>query len=293
MRPRTYWNTLINTLTNPKYYVDILNARLRFTARFVLISYVLLSLLAATLFWALELPMLRETFTNYLSKVTADFPVTQEVQWNGLQTSLTEPTEPVSLPFPQFPDGQGLPPKLVVIDPRIMSVNEIPSQGDAERSMFFVGKHQLYVAQPGGGWSEMSLTDVLSTTPFTISKYSLESSQPEYQEQIGRVLQLLPLAFGLFYFFIAFPLRIFNVIVDTVIIFILVKVLGLPFGFKKVLQISLHAAVAAELISVVTSHFAAGLPMFSLAFWGYIILIYWHLRNVKAFTLNEVGRRDK
>ena len=81
--------------------------------------------------------------------------------------------------------------------------------------------------------------------------------------------------------------------IDSILIFFVIRVMGLPLGYKKVAQISLHVTVVAELLTVLTSNITRSVPMFSFACWGYTIFIYWNLRNVKALTANEVERLNK
>lgn len=114
-----------------------------------------------------------------------------------------------------------------------------------------------------------------------------------YQERLQSTLRALPFIFMAFFFFILFPFRIFNVLLDTIIIYFMVKMLRLPLGWKKVVQITLHITVAAELLSTLTANFANGLPMFSYAFWAYTGLVYWSLRNIKAVSPIEAERLSK
>lgn len=291
MRPYTFWRSFLNTLTNPKYYVDVLNAKLRFSLRFTLISYVVMSLLAVVLFSFIDVPKLQTALGSYIDQVVADFPTNQEVSWNGLRLQLSEP-EPYALAFPQLPDLQGTPPNLVEINPAVEMAAQI-SQTSDNKSAFFANQTQLFVSQPGGGWSGTPLTDFLSSSPFVINKQTLVAQQPQLQQQLATGLRLLPLAFLAFFLLVSFPLRMLNVIFDTIFIYVVIRIFGLPMSFKKVVQVSLHVSVAAELITILTANFAAGLPMFTIAFWGYTLIIYWQLRHVKALTLSEVERLNK
>ncbi len=291
MRPSTFWNTLVNSLSNPKYYVDVLNVSTWFTIRFLIMSYLLLAVLFGVLFVLFDLPKLRSSTTAFLDEAVTSFPEQQQIDWNGLRLTTTQ-SEPYFLAFPKLPDAQGLPPQLLELNPQITDVNQI-SQSGQQRSLMVVGERQLFVGQPGGGWSDLPLTDVLSSDSFTITKDSLQAALPSYQRQLQTTLRALPFVFVLCFFFISFPFRIFNVVIDSILIFFVIRVMGLPLGYKKVAQISLHVTVVAELLTVLTANITRSVPMFSFAFWGYTIFIYWNLRNVKALTANEVERLNK
>jgi len=291
MRPGTFWNTLVNSISNPKYYLDVLNVSSWFTIRFLIASYFLLALMSGVLFVIFDLPKLRSSLTSFLDEAVANFPDQQQISWTGLQLETTQ-EEPYFLAFPKLPDAQGLPPQLLELNTQVTDINQI-SQSGKERSLVVAGERQLFVSQPGGGWSDLPLTDILTTDRFTITKESLEAALPSYHRQLQTTLRALPFFFVLLFFLISFPLRVFNVVIDSIVIFFIVRLIGLPLGYKKVAQISLHVTVVAELLTVLTANITRSIPMFSLAFWGYTLFIYWNLRNVKALTPNEVERLNR
>lgn len=293
MHLSTFWHTFFNTLTNPKYYVDILNSRLRTTVRFLVMSYLLLSVLAASIVSLVELPKLTNSLQTYLNQVATEFPEQQELSWNGLQLTSKVPGSQLILGFPYLPDTNGVPNRLLIVDTTIENANQIPSLKEDERSVFVIGKQRIFIAQPSGGWSDMLLTDVLTSDSFAISKASLVESLPDYQKQLTNLMRILPIVFFAFFFLVAFPLRVLNVLLDSLMVYLIVRLFRLPLGFKKVIQLSLHIAVAAELVAILTAQFSSGLPMFSIAFWGYMMLVYWQLRNVKALSLIEEVRQGK
>lgn len=286
MRPLTYLYTLWNTLTNPKYYIDVLNAKLSFSVRFTLLSYLFWAGLTMVSFALIELPQLRPTLNRYLEQVVTEFPAELSIRWNGLQ--LETPPTPTRLSFalPALPDPTGLPGQLLLIDPTITEVNQVPSLSRDQAAAVVVGRQELYVSQPSGGWTSLSLVDVLGTDSFTITRQSLVDQQSRYQQLLNQVLHWLPAAVGLVFLLFSLPLRLLNLLLDSLLIWLMVRLFRLPLNFAKVMQLSLHAAVAAELIAVLTARFAAGLPMFTIAFWGYILLVYWQLRHVRALTPN-------
>ena len=248
-------------------------------------------LLAAVFFTLLDIPILRHSLTTFITQSTQEFPEAGSISWNGLSMSMSG-MERYSLPFPNFPDASGTPPTLLEVNPGITEVNQISQSGD-ERSLVVIGEKTVFLSQPGGGWTDFPLTDLLSSEEFTISKESVVREAPTYQDRLQTTLRALPFLFLAFFFFVSFPLRLLTVVIDSLLIYFMIKISGLPLTLKKVLQLSMHIMVAAELISILTANFSGGLQMFSLAFWGYTFIIYWNLRHIKALSPIEAERLNK
>lgn len=291
MRPVTFLRTLYNTLSNPSYYINVLNVRFWFSVRFVLVGYVLLTLLAAALFTIHDVPILERSLTTFVDQEIERFPAEENITWNGLRLTSTL-AETYTLPLPELPDLVGKPPLLLQLNPNVKSVEDISSLSISP-SLFFVGELELYVSQLGGQWSPMPLSDVLTTQSGELNKAQLIEGKAQYLEFVRTSVRMLPLLFPLFYFFISLPLRFFNILLDTAIIFFATKMLGYPLPFRKNLQISLHVGIVAELVTVLTAQFATGLPMFTLTFWAYTILIYWKLRHVQMMPIDVLVDREK
>lgn len=291
MRPETFIKSFIGTLTNPKYYVDVLNVRMWFSVRFLLLSYLVLSLLATVIFTLIDIPKLRQSLSTFITESAQQFPQQGSISWNGLSVEMSG-MDKYSLPFPNLPDAVGTPPTLLEVNPSVTDVNQISQSGD-ERSLVVIGEKTAYLAQPGGGWTDFPLTDLLSSDEFTISKESVTREAPSYQERLQTTLRALPFLFLAFFFFISFPLRLLTVVIDSLLIYFMIKISGLPLTLKKVIQLSMHIMVAAELITILTANFSSDLQMFSLAFWGYTFIIYWNLRHIKALSPIEAERLNK
>lgn len=262
-----------------------------FTIRFLICSYVLMTLLGTFIFATIDLPKLRASLTNFITTGVDQFPQDLTISWDGLKLTMDGATKYV-LPFPKLPDAVDAPPKLLELNTSINEPQQI-SQTQSERSLVVIGAKTAYVAQPGGGWSDLPLTDLLDSNAFSITKANLTTDRQLYLDRLATTLRALPVLFIGFFFFVSFPFRILSVLLDTLLIFFMIKLSRLPLSLKKVAQISLHVTVAAELITVLTANFSNGLQMFSLAFWGYTFIIYWNLRHIKALTPTEAEGLSK
>jgi hypothetical protein len=254
-------------------------------------SYILFTLLATGIFTILDVPKIQVTLESYVSEQIAQFPERHQLDWDGstLRANFTE-TYPV--PFPALPDLRETPPLLLQINPAVNSDSEI-AQHLKQRSFFFAGSTQLFVAQPDSQWSAMPLTEIIQNTPAQITRQTLESQKQTYISYLQSAVRLLPLIFPLFYLIITFPLRLLTVMIDTVILFLCARLMGYPLPLKKTAQISFHIMTVAELVTVLTANFTTELPMFSITFWIYTVIVYWQLRHIQALPIGVVSDQEK
>jgi|GEM_PF-984261 len=295
MRPNTYLSTLWNTITSPKYYIDILNTKFGFSVRFLLVSYLLLAAVSGVLFALFDAADLQQKVDQSIQKVSTEFPANYSAEWNGLKivpTSTAGATTTLTLPLPALREFQQSPPLLAQLNPTVTSVAEIAAHTQ-KPSFFFIGNHELYMSQPNDTWKTMPLTALLPTSSFHLDKQAVSQYIPSVQQQVDQSLKLLPFLISIVFFFLTLPLRLISMCLDTLLIYLVVRMTGLPISFKKAVQLSLHIMVVAEIISLLTATVAQDLPMFSLTFWLYTLIVYWQLRHIKALPLNVVGHQDK
>lgn len=254
-------------------------------------SYILFTLLATALFTVLDVPKIKNTLDSYVSEQVHAFPEEHQLDWDG-STLRTNFTETYSLPFPKLPDLRETPPSLLQLNSAVNNHADI-AQHLKQRSFFFVGSTQLFIAQPGGQWSAMPLTEVVQNTPVLLTRQTLEDQKQTYISDVESVVRLLPLVFPVFFFAISFPLRLLTVVIDTIILFLCARLMGFPLPFRKSLQISFHIMTVAELVTVLTAPISTDLPMFSITFWIYTLIVYWHLRHIQALPIGVVFDQDK
>lgn len=291
MRPVTFLRTLYNTISSPSYYIDVLNVRFWFSVRFTIVSYLLLALLAAVLFTISDVPILEKSITTYIDEQVDRFPSDHTLAWNGLRLNSTF-SETYTLPFPELPNLVNNPPLLLQLNTNVKDVADILTHSE-EPSLFFVGERELYLSQLGGEWSSLPLNEILPASESELNKEQLTREKPQYIEVARTNIRRLPMLFPFFFFLVSFPLRMFNILLDTAVIFFTTKLLGYPLPFRKNFQISMHIAIAAELLTILTAQFATGLPMFTLTFWAYTVAVYWKLRHVQILPIDVLVDQDK
>ncbi len=285
MKIRTYLKSLLNTIASPIYYVDVLNAPFSFSVKFFLVSYLLLTVLATSLFTTLDVPKYQTIFDQTITQLEQNFPPGLSFSWNGSVLTSTL-IQPLQLPFPEDIPRQGQPTHLLTIAPLANSLSEI--KGLNPDSLLAIGKTSIYAYNKNGKWTELSLTNTPGfDQAFVLDKSSLPTFTSKWKELYAEVSSLVTILFPVIFFFGIGAARLFSIVINGVFIFFLLRLVGKGLPYKKVIQISLHIVIVAELIDVLTSHFVIQdqLNMYGLAFWAYLIVVLASLWNVKSIVL--------
>ncbi len=243
-------------------------------------SYVLLGILAAVLFSLFSIPVYTSQIGNTSLQLENNFPATLKISWDKQQLVTSE--KPLILPYPQFLPSSGLPPTFGVIDPSKSSPNS--------DSFFFVNNNKLFVSAGPSNWSEFPLKELPGfENSFTIDKSSLPTFVQEWKSAALQTLQAMPFFVPFAYIFFLPVIRLFQILLDSLLIFLILRLANRKFSYQKIYQISLHITVVAETIRVLTDHLlgASNLPMFSLAFWGYFMIVFFQLRKVRMIQIKK------
>ena len=289
MKLRTYCHALINTFSSALYYVDILNTKFSFSIRFFLISYFLLGIIGAKFFWSRVVPWLRNEIATSLEDFQQHFPPYLQVTWDGEQLQ-TVPTAPLTIPYPQFVPSDGLPSELAIIN---VLASAPPSSTPA---LLFVTKNTLFGFQGDNQWTELPLKDIPQLNQaFTITTETLPAFIDQAKHFSEQLLRFAAFAYPIAFVSVVAPLRLLSLLFESILLFFVLRLVNPFWTFRKIYQLSLHIAVVAETIQLVTTFFfhATALPMFTLAFWGYFMIILWQLRSVKLLPLRHVQRKKE
>ncbi len=287
MKLKTYFRSLINTFTAPSYYVDILNARLSFSIRFFLISYVFLSLIATLFFFTFDVPFFKAKLHSATAELVHHFPDNLQISWNLHQLSSTS-AEPVEIEYPSFVPHDQLSSVLGYIDTSTSSVEEVLPK-TAHSSLFIATRDQVFISNSDKEWSGLPYTQVPGfNKPFQINKQNIESMTQSILNFIDRSLSAIAIFMPFVFFLFLVIGGVFAALTNSILIFFVLRLLMRKrFGYWKAFQLSLHFCVVAELVSMITARLFPNndLSMFSLAFWGYAIIILYSFRNLQSVIL--------
>jgi hypothetical protein len=271
------WRTLLRSITDLNFYVEILNSPVRFSFKIVALFYILLSLVLTGMFSVTELPRFNAT----REEVIEHFPSDLVLEWQNGQLSSNAP-DPIEVPFPSAAQPlEDAPKNLAIIN---TNVDEAPETANA---LLYITHSRLFVNSRQGSWTDTEIANVINSNELRIDRAQVlewaESSKQNQQE----IFTFLPILALLYYAFVLLFFRVLSMLLNALIVQLMFQLLNKPISYKKVLQICLHLLVPAEIIHQISRLTVPNLdfPMFGLAFWILVSLIIWHLRNLQVVRL--------
>jgi hypothetical protein len=187
VKPRTFLHTFWQTISSPRYYLDILNAPLTFSARFFLMSYVLLSIVATGLFVFVDMPRIKQRTDQAIGEFQQHFPEDLEVRWTGEELQ-TNASSPATVRYPSFIDSKDLPANFGYVLPTVTEADQLAEKLPTS-AWWAITPQKLFVSDRTGNWSEIPLKDLSDIdTPFSLTKSSLPSFIPTWQKMIDYTL---------------------------------------------------------------------------------------------------------
>ena len=287
MKPKTYWHVLFNSSTLPSYYLAILNTKLKFSLRFFLVSYVLLSVLATILFATIQVPHWETQLKSSAQEAATNFPNDLKIMWDGKMLSSTN-KQPLAISYPHAFPHENLPSTFAYLDTTTDSLDAVNHKTQAN-ALFVITQHHLYVNGAEKSSSNLELNQVYGfEKPFTVTKTTIGGYAQNVSSFIQQALEGAIIFYPFGFFVLMVITRLFSLLLDSVLIFYVLRLFQKPFPYWKIYQVSLHICVVAEFVELLTTRFIPSnqLPMFALAFWGYAIFIFSNLRNVKAVEIS-------
>ncbi len=280
MKIRTFLQAFWRTFTSVEYYVDVLNAKLGFSIRFFLMSYVLLGIFSAVLFYFFDTPRLLQHLDTDFAHIQQNYPSDLKINWDGQKLSLT-PTQVLSLPYPTafpFPTDT-FPSTFAVIDPQVSQPNK--------ESFVFINDKKIFLSEGAGQWSDFPLNNFPQfDKPFSITKDSLPNQMTTWKTAAQESMTFFALIYPIFFIPITIIGNLFSVLIYSAIAFYILRFTANRLAYWKIFQVALHISVAAETVNILITHFLPQneLPMYALAFWSYFLLIMWQLNKMGLST---------
>jgi hypothetical protein len=153
MRPKTYWHTISNLFTSPKYYLEILKAPFWFSFRFFVISMFILGLTWA---WKINqkiIPAFQQQVNSSLDEIEANYPAELEISWQDhqLESSINEIIE---IPYPSSVElNPQFPPIFGYFIPEDISSEQF-SVKFSQKSLLVVTNNKFFINNLQGTWAD-------------------------------------------------------------------------------------------------------------------------------------------
>lgn len=286
MSPQLFLQTWWNALTSPAYYAQLRHKPWHFFARFVIVSYLLLSVAVGAIFIWRDVPHWQGAISSAKQELLAGYPNDLTIEWNGKTFSANQPG-PFRLPYPAGWQPQATssetPLALAYVAPELKSTDELAQLPTG--SFAVLTSTNLYALQPQTGWSTFAWSELLTGVgPFTITRQSLPNDIQKVEIiafDLLNVLQwIVPIVFA-----VAVPVgRFVSICFDALLVMILLRWLGRPLAYQRIIQIFTMLFVIAEAVRLFGEVVfpATPIPLFSLILWSYCITIFWnHWQDTK------------
>lgn len=298
MRVKTFIYALKNSLTQTKYYLDILQAPLNFSLRFFFISFLILSLFAAIKFNYADLPKIKQNLLSTINDLQHYYPENLLIKYDNQTLGLYQQEanqesqlKLLEIDYPNYINREqlNLPKKLLTFSQEADPNN---LQQNLPNSTFILATPKKFYLNSQNSWQEFSYENYPGFEQnFLINKQNLADYSQAWIKIIEETSTLLK-----YLIFILLPIflilsRLWIVAIDGLFIYLFLKIGGSKLSIKNVFAWSLHIMVIAELVNQIskTLYQNLTLPMFTLTFWG----IFLYLSLVLRKQINQTITYDK
>lgn len=284
---KTFQNGVVQSFTDLNYYVDVLNAPVKFSLKLVVFFYFIVGVISGVHFWVVNTPKYNDQIDHTVGEIREYYPTDWKFEWDG--TSLHSfPEEIKTINFPSaMPQSETLPESLAIVD----TTTDTPP--DNIPALIYVNTNTLYVNSLSGFWSDLPLTELLGNEEFSIDREKVIAELPNAERQVKSSLSVAPVFITAGMSIGLFVVRLISLLFDVIIIHFILSMMKKPLPYKKVFQLSLHILIPVEVIQQLTNliYPSLDLPMFTISFWTITTLILFHFRNLHMIKF--VGKKGQ
>lgn len=266
-----YFNRLIKTFSSFSFYTQLPKTTVRTSLVFFLISMLWLGGLRSWRWHQFELPRWRSALDQTATEIKQEWPTNLEIKWDGQKLTVNQDS-PLAVPMPEATKQPEM--KWEGKLAYIVGQDNAPTQLAAvlpSSSLVIITPTQLHVSDGQGAWTSTTLSTlpVLDQTTFSLSQQNVpavvDHLTDQAQKLTNKIVDLI---------IVGWPValiinRILVVGFDTILLYIVLRLLSKDWKLKQLWPVALHAAVAAELVNFVGQFLYphSTLPWFSLVFW--------------------------
>lgn len=155
-------------------------------------------------------------------------------------------------------------------------------------SLITIGSDQLWIKDTAATQANFELKQIpFFDQDFLIDHASLDSWTQKWQTQFDQVLDQMKYLTPLFFPIALLLTRFWANFIDVVLIFLLLKISGIKLKFSKILQLSFHVMVVAEIVAQATGYIYAysSIDMYSITYWIWFTIVFFSLRKVQTIVV--------
>ncbi|MDQ3008727.1 MAG: hypothetical protein M3Q81_03950 [bacterium] len=279
---KEYAKILWLSLSSSDFYAQLSQIPLSLSIKFFLLSFLFFGLSSAAQFQVRDWPVFLAHLNETKASISTYYPDDLSIVWDG-QNLWSSITYPLAIQYPSFwQPGETWPVNLAYLlsyNPDITTVAQtLPSS-----SFAVITTESLHVSDLNGGWTTFPLRDLLMDLPSTEVKKSNVSLQLEaLSVALEPFLEFIKRAAWVVIPVLLLLDRSIMLLVQGVLAYFLIKLIAPKLTSSTMLKMTLHIGVVAELLTQLTGwlQLETSLPMFMLAFWGYISYLLLRLKRV-------------
>ncbi|MGD9129541.1 MAG: DUF1189 family protein [Candidatus Woesebacteria bacterium] len=280
MQIKTFLRTLIKTFTTPEYYLEIIKKPISFSFIFFLLSFFIFGIISAIKFNYFILPKLENHLITTQEEIIQHYPSELIINWDGDKLSINQ-DEDLDIDYPSFVNKEilTLAPQLASISKKELAETDIEN---LDQNFLLIFSSDYLFLNQDNKWQSIELKTLpLFQEKFQIRQDNLPEILSQIQSSLEKIFSMLKKFSYLLIPSILIISRIWIIVLDCFFIFIFGKIVGLKLAYKKIFQWGLHIVVIAEFINQVSKVIYKNLtlPMFSLAFWGIFLYLFFNLRK--------------
>lgn len=276
MRPRTYWHALVNSVSSAQYYQTIVKAPFWFSFRFFVISMVLLGIVMSLRLQQQVLPAYQEAAEAVVTDLYQYYPDELVMKWDGTKLSLS-PDEPLRVDWPAGVEtsAEMMPDGFIIID--------LNQDSFTDSSLLAVNQNTLFINDLQGQWNSLPLVAVLGADEVELRKENLPMIIEQAKQYIRRLFDIIDVAAYAVVPMMLIISRLWIGLLESLLMFLILKLNSLKLSFAKTYQLSLHLLVVTEIVAQLANWLypTHQLPLFTLTFW--LMFLYILGQNRRAW----------
>lgn len=286
---RTFFNTLVKSVSSPAYYADVITAKIGFSLKYFLMLTFVLSIVTA---FKIMIPLAIFNLAAATDQVVTQYPADLDVKITNGRLSINQPV-PYLVPIRK--DWQDNGPKNFVV---FESDNNISSPQDFYKYDTFalVTETSVYTNQENSSANSIKVYEIpQDTKDFEVNEGMVKNWESQFLNMPAVKNKLYVPAVGVLLLVLLVPLmylfRLSTAYIYAVILFLLIKLFkksltnGTEFSVSKLFQISLHTTTLPILLAYVLS-FTAYNPVQGLLY--FLIYFIFTVMVLKKSTSGNV-----
>lgn len=271
---KNFFSKLLASISSTEYYHTVIYRPFHEVAIFYLVFLILISGIYTVQYWLQVLPQYKNGVAEILQETEKHFPSDLTLTWSG--TELNTSHQPLVVAFPQ-----AAPQSVKEMADYLVVVTSENTPTPSQTSLFITSPTTIYTLNQGTLDSVGSLQDILGNESFEVTKDNLQLYTEKIQNVSNDVLTATGYLFPIGMVFFLSITSLYILLIDTLIIFLFIKIQRIALSYHQLLQLGLALLVPAQIIELVTklAQLDTQVSMLSLSFWILFIVVFFSLQK--------------